>query len=69
MIALGGILAPLVTPFDRVGEVDGDAFVANVRAHLDAGLHGVVVAGSTGEAASTRAIAEMSPLVRKSLAS
>ena len=51
MIALGGILAPLVTPFDRAGEVDGDAFVANVRAHLNAGLHGVVVAGSTGEAA------------------
>lgn len=51
MIALGGILAPLVTPFDGAGEVDGDAFVANVRAHLDAGLHGVVVSGSTGEAA------------------
>lgn len=51
MITLDGILAPLVTPFDRAGEVDGDAFVANVRAHLAAGLHGVVVAGSTGEAA------------------
>jgi 4-hydroxy-2-oxoglutarate aldolase len=51
MIALNGVLAPVVTPFDRAGEVDGDAFVANVAAHLAAGLHGIVVAGSTGEAA------------------
>jgi len=51
VIALDGILAPLVTPFDKTGAVDGAAFVANVRAHLAAGLHGVVVAGSTGEAA------------------
>ena len=51
MIALDGILAPLVTPFGPSGDVDGDGFVANVRAHLDAGLQGVVVAGSTGEAA------------------
>ena len=51
MIALDGILAPLVTPFDRAGELDEEAFVANVKAHLAAGLHGVVVAGSTGEAA------------------
>ena len=51
MIALDGILAPVVTPFSDSGEVDGDAFVANLQAHLSAGLHGVVVAGSTGEAA------------------
>ena len=51
MIALDGILAPVVTPFDGHGAVDGAAFAANVRAHLEAGLHGVVVAGSTGEAA------------------
>jgi 4-hydroxy-2-oxoglutarate aldolase len=51
VIALDGILAPVVTPFDRSGAVDGDAFDANVRAHLGAGLHGIVVAGSTGEAA------------------
>ena len=48
---LRGILAPVVTPFDAAGEVDASAFAANVRAHLAAGLHGIVVAGSTGEAA------------------
>jgi 4-hydroxy-2-oxoglutarate aldolase len=51
MIALDGILAPVVTPFDTTGAVDDAAFTANIRAHLAAGLHGIVVAGSTGEAA------------------
>ena len=48
---LRGIFGPVVTTFDRItGDVDVAAFQANVRAHLAAGLHGVVVAGSTGEA-------------------
>ena len=51
MIALRGILAPVVTPFGENGEIDLNAFAHNVRAHLDAGLCGIVVAGSTGEAA------------------
>jgi 4-hydroxy-2-oxoglutarate aldolase len=51
MPSLSGILAPVVTPFDARGEVALEAFAANVTAHLAAGLHGVVVAGSTGEAA------------------
>ena len=49
---LGGVLGPLVTTFyGQTGEVDVASFAANVRAHLAAGLHGVVVTGSTGEAA------------------
>ena len=51
MIALRGILAPAVTPFGEHGEVDLDAFASNIRAHLDAGACGIVVTGSTGEAA------------------
>lgn len=51
MIALRGILGPVVTPFDANGAVDVAAFGANVRAHLAAGMHGIVVGGSTGEAA------------------
>ncbi|MEP6990169.1 MAG: dihydrodipicolinate synthase family protein [bacterium] len=51
MIALNGILAPVVTPFDRDGAVDLSAFGRNVRAHVAAGTSGVVVTGSTGEAA------------------
>lgn len=50
--ALGGILAPVTTPFvARTGEVDGVGLETNIRAFLDAGLAGVVVAGSNGEAA------------------
>jgi 4-hydroxy-2-oxoglutarate aldolase len=48
---LAGVLAPVVTPFDASGALLREAFERNVRAHLDAGLHGVVVAGSSGEAA------------------
>ena len=51
MIALNGILAPVVTPFDDAGDVDLDGFARNIRAHFAAGCCGVVIAGSTGEAA------------------
>ena len=48
---LGGMFAATVTPFDVNGTLDRDAARRNVRALLDAGLHGVLLAGSTGEAA------------------
>lgn len=48
---LTGVFGPVVTTFDGRGDVDLDAFGFNARAHLDAGLHGLVVCGSTGEAA------------------
>ena len=48
---LGGVFAATVTPFDVNGTLDRDAARRNVRALLDAGLHGVLLAGSTGEAA------------------
>lgn len=48
---LTGVFAPITTPFDDRGEVDTVAAAANVRALVDAGLDGIVVAGSTGEAA------------------
>ena len=46
---LEGVMAPVVTTFTAAGELDLDAFRANVRAHLAAGLNGVVLVGSTGE--------------------
>jgi len=48
---LTGVFGPVVTTFDGRGDVDLDAFGFNARAHLEAGLHGLVVCGSTGEAA------------------
>jgi 4-hydroxy-2-oxoglutarate aldolase len=50
--ALDGVLGPVVTTFDETtGDLAAVPFRANVRAHLEAGLTGVVVSGSTGEAA------------------
>lgn len=49
--SLSGIFAPTVTTFDEHEELDLDAFMDNVRAHLSDGLAGVVLCGSTGEAA------------------
>lgn len=52
MKQLHGVFAPVVTTFYREsGEVDIASFAANIRGHLTAGLHGIVVTGSTGEAA------------------
>ena len=51
MGVLAGVLAPVVSTFDQeTGDLAPVAFRANVRAHLDAGVSGIVVAGSTGEA-------------------
>ena len=48
---LRGVLAPLATPFGSDAELDRAAFEHNLRAYVERGLHGVVVSGSTGEAA------------------
>ncbi len=44
-----GIHTALVTPFDDEGAVDRDAAARLLARQLDAGVHGVVVAGTTGE--------------------
>lgn len=50
--SLRGIFAPVVTPFVKGSEeLDLAGMRANVRAHLKDGLAGIVLAGSTGEAA------------------
>ena len=48
---LGGIFAPVTTPFTR-DEIDLDAFRRNTRHYADTPLAGLVVLGSNGEAAS-----------------
>jgi len=48
---LEGVFLPVTTPFDRAtGEIAPISFRDNLRAWLDTGVHGFVVAGSTGEA-------------------
>ena len=47
-----GIIPAVTTPFDESGHVDVDALAGNVRALLDAGVHGIVGNGTMGEAGS-----------------
>ena len=46
-----GLSVAMVTPF-RGGEVDRDATARLVDHLIDGGVHGLVVSGSTGEAAT-----------------
>ena len=50
-LSLRGIFVPITTPFAPNGELDRAGLELNVRSHLQHGLRGVVVGGSTGEAA------------------
>jgi len=45
-----GIFPPVVTPFNRGGDVDEGRFRENLRKYAGVGLGGIVVTGSTGEA-------------------
>jgi dihydrodipicolinate synthase/N-acetylneuraminate lyase len=47
-----GILPAVTTPFDASGGVDREGLRANIRALLDAGVHGIVGTGTMGEAGS-----------------
>jgi len=49
---LEGSYAALVTPFDREGRLDEDAYRGLIRRQLKAGTRGLVPCGSTGEAAT-----------------
>lgn len=49
---LSGSITALATPFTAAGELDLDAWRRLLQQQLDAGIDGVVVAGSTGEAAA-----------------
>lgn len=52
---LRGAMTALVTPFRSGGEVDVDALRASVRRQIDAGIHGLVPCGTTGEGATLTA--------------
>src|SRR5215813_6802631 len=49
MLALKGMIPPLVTPFDESGNVSYDAFERNFDKYLEAGIQGYLVLGSNGE--------------------
>ena len=47
---LKGVFCPVVTPFNRRGDVDNACFQGNLTRLAGIGLAGILVAGSTGEA-------------------
>jgi 4-hydroxy-tetrahydrodipicolinate synthase len=51
-MSIGGIITAMVTPFDANGDVDEDAAVRLMQYLLENGSDGLVIAGSTGEAAT-----------------
>jgi 4-hydroxy-tetrahydrodipicolinate synthase len=51
-LRLSGSITALATPFTAAGEIDLDAWRRLLQLQLDGGTQGVVVAGSTGEAAA-----------------
>ncbi|MBN6152269.1 4-hydroxy-tetrahydrodipicolinate synthase [Xanthomonas sp. AmX2] len=51
-MSLSGIITALATPFQGNGDLDLDAWRQLLKRQLDGGVQGVVVAGSTGEAAT-----------------
>ncbi len=56
------VYTALVTPFNADGSVDLDLFKKNIDAQLKAGIHGLVVCGSTGEG-MTLSVAEKEALL------
>lgn len=46
---LTGILVALITPFKQDGSVDYEALDAHIQSQINAGVHGLVPGGSTGE--------------------
>ncbi len=57
-----GVMTALVTPF-RNGSIDEEAFRAHLERQIEAGVDGVVPAGSTGEAA-TLSVTEHKEVIR-----
>ena len=46
---LKGVFLPIMTPYNRRGDIDEGAFRSDLRRYVKEGVNGIVVAGSTGE--------------------
>ncbi len=52
ILSFSGIITALATPFQANGDLDLDAWQRLLKRQIEGGVQGVVVAGSTGEAAT-----------------
>ncbi|WP_312304936.1 dihydrodipicolinate synthase family protein [Chryseobacterium sp.] len=47
-----GIFPAVLTPFTKEGEIDFEMFAVNTEAQIKAGVHGIILAGTLGEASA-----------------
>lgn len=47
-----GIYPAVLTPFTKEGEIDFEMFALNTEAQIKAGVHGIILAGTLGEASA-----------------
>lgn len=64
---LKGSLVALITPMTDAGAVDWEAFEQLIQWHLEAGTHGIVPVGTTGES-STLSVTEHLEVVQRTVA-
>ena len=62
-----GVMPAVTTKFNDKDELDLDTFKVNIQAQLDAGVHGIILGGTLGEA-STLTELEKRTLVRETVA-
>lgn len=61
-----GVMPAVTTKFNDSDQLDLEAFEVNIRAQIDAGVHGIILGGTLGEA-STLTLEEKRILVRKTV--
>lgn len=62
-----GVMPAVTTKFTAEDTLDLEMFIVNIKAQLDAGVHGIVLGGTLGEA-STLSDAEKSTLTKETVA-
>ena len=61
-----GVMPAVTTKFNETDQLDFEAFEVNIKAQIDAGVHGIILGGTLGEA-STLTLEEKRALVRKTV--
>jgi len=61
-----GVMPAVTTKFNNSDQLDLEAFEVNIRAQIEAGVHGIILGGTLGEA-STLTLEEKRILVRKTV--
>ena len=65
MVNWNGVYPALTTKFDAQGQLDLDAYELNLKAQIEAGIDGIILGGSLGEA-STLLLSEKMDLLKRS---